>query len=168
MNILILGLGQSLRGDDAAGLEAVRRWQERFPDTAARLHVVYAGLPGLSLLELLEGMQAVILVDAVHAASPPGTLLRLDMEDLAAFTPGSASAHGWGVAETLQVGLSLYSWLAEMQVVVFGIVGKNFDLGASLSAELNIALDSAVLAIEKEVRNLLSKSKQEIGVEMVP
>ena len=26
MNIIVLGIGQSLRGDDAAGLEAVRLW----------------------------------------------------------------------------------------------------------------------------------------------
>ncbi len=160
MNILILGLGQSLRGDDAAGLEAVRRWQERFPGTAARLRVETAGLPGLGLLDLLEGMDAVLLVDAVQAASPPGTLLRLGMEELAAFTPGSASAHGWGVAETLQVGFSLYPWLAGMQVVLIGIVGKNFDLGEGLSAGVNAALEDAVMAIETEACKLLAMEEK--------
>ena len=111
---------------------------------------------GVCLLDLLEGMDAVLLVDAVQAASPPGTLLRLGMEELAAFTPGSASAHGWGVAETLQVGFSLYPWLADMQVVLIGIVGENFDLGEGLSAGVNAALDDAVMAIETEARKLLA------------
>ncbi len=34
MKIAVIGIGQSLRGDDAAGLEAVRQWQEKYPKTA--------------------------------------------------------------------------------------------------------------------------------------
>jgi Ni,Fe-hydrogenase maturation factor len=34
-NILIIGIGQSLRGDDGAGLAAVLRWQQQFPTQAA-------------------------------------------------------------------------------------------------------------------------------------
>jgi hydrogenase maturation protease len=168
MNILIIGLGQSLRGDDSAGLEAVRRWQVRFSGTAARLRVETAGLPGLGLLDLMEGMDAVLLVDAVQADAPPGTLLRLGMEELAAFTPGSASAHGWGVAETLQLGFSLHPWLAVMQVILIGIVGEKFELGAEFSPGVNAALEEAVMAIETEARNLLARKINKPGKGIIP
>jgi len=151
MNILVLGIGQSLRGDDSIGLEAVRRWQADFPETAGRVRVELCELPGLGLLNLLEGMQAAIIVDALHTATVPGTLYRLDPEDLAAFTTGTGSAHGWGVAETLSMGRSLYPALAKCRVTLIGIAGGQFEMGAGLSPAVQAALGKAAAMIEKEV-----------------
>ena len=151
MNILVLGIGQSLRGDDSIGLEAVRRWQADFPETAGRVRVELCELPGLGLLNLLEGMQAAIIVDALHTATVPGTLYRLDPEDLAAFTTGTGSAHGWGVAVTLSMGRSLYPALAKCRVTLIGIAGGQFDMGAGLSPAVQAALGKAAAMIEKEV-----------------
>jgi hydrogenase maturation protease len=153
MKIIVLGIGQSLRGDDAAGLEAVRLWQERFTDTAQKVHVGLSELPGLSLLDMLGGMEAAILVDAVHSSAKPGTLYHLGPEELASFTPGSASAHGWGVAETLALGRSLYPALANTRVTLIGIVGKNFNMGTGLSPEVLAVLEDAAEMIEKEIQS---------------
>ncbi len=54
-----------LRGDDAAGLEAVKLWQAQFPQSAGRVKIDTIELPGLRLLDFLEGMDAAILVDAI-------------------------------------------------------------------------------------------------------
>ena len=155
MKIAVIGIGQSLRGDDAAGLEAVRLWQEKYPQSAARVRMELAELPGSGLLDLLEGIDAAILVDAVHSSAAPGTLIRIGPEDLASFTPDARSAHGWGVAETLQLGRSLYPSLASCCITLIGIVGKQFDLGAGLSPEVRATLAGAVERIEKVVQSLL-------------
>ena len=152
MNILVLGIGQSLRGDDAAGLEAVRLWQKQHPESATGIHVALSELPGLGLLDLLEGMDAAILVDAVHSSAAPGTLHRLGPDDLDAFSTGSGSAHGWGVAETLQLGRSLYSSLAGCRVTLIGIEAGPMEMGASLSPEVQNALEEAAGQIEKELK----------------
>ena len=52
-----------MRGDDAAGLETVRMWQAQHPDTASRVKVEFSELPGLDILDLLEGVEAAIIVD---------------------------------------------------------------------------------------------------------
>jgi len=155
MKIAVIGIGQSLRGDDAAGLEAVRLWQEKYPQSAARVRMELAELPGSGLLDLLEGIDAAILVDAVHSSAAPGTLIRIGPEDLASFTPDARSAHGWGVAETLQLGRSLYPSLASCCITLIGIVGKQFDLGAELSLQVHAALTGSATMIEKEVQGLL-------------
>ena len=155
MNILILGIGQSMRGDDAAGLEAVRLWQQTYPQTAQRVQVELFELPGLALLDRLEGMQAAILVDALQTDTVPGTLHRLDSEELAAFTLDSQSAHGWGVAETLALGRSLYPWLAQCRITLIGVAGRGFVMGAGLSPAVQAALPEAAALIEKEVQRLL-------------
>jgi hydrogenase maturation protease len=155
MRIAVIGIGQSLRGDDAAGLEAVRLWQGKYPETAQKVRVELSELPGLSLLDLLEGIEAAILVDAVHSSAPPGTLTRLGSDDLAAFNPDSQSAHGWGVAETLHLGRSLNPSLAKCRLTLIGIAGMNFKVGAGLSSEVQAALVEAVENIEREVQGLL-------------
>jgi len=121
VKILVIGIGQSLRGDDAAGLGAVRLWQDKFPISAARVHLELSELPGLGLLDLLEGMDAAIIVDTVHSVAPPGTLHHLGPDDLASFTANAGSAHGWGVAETLQLGRTLYPSLAGCRITLIGI-----------------------------------------------
>ena len=155
MKIIVIGIGQSLRGDDAAGLEAVRRWQAKYPGTANRpeVRVETSELPGLGLLHLLEGVQAAVLVDAVQSGAQPGTLHRLGPDDLSSFTPDAGSAHGWGVAETLQLGRSLSPSLAECRLTLIGIAAQRFELGAGLSPQVEAALAEAVELIEEQVRS---------------
>jgi hydrogenase maturation protease len=154
MNFIIIGIGQSLRGDDAAGLEAVRRWQEQYPETAGKLNirVEISELPGLELLDLLEGADAAIIVDAIQASAPPGTILRIGSDELVSFTTDAQSAHGWGVAETLKLGLSLYPSLAACRITLIGIVGKSFEMDAGLSGEVEGSLLEACNWIEKEIQ----------------
>jgi hydrogenase maturation protease len=152
--ILLLGIGQSLRGDDAAGLEAVRLWQAAHPLNTPGLEVQLSELPGLALLELLSGRPAALLVDAVRASAAPGTLQRLGPDELAAFTSDAQSAHGWGVAETLALGRTLYPDLADCRISLIGIVGAQFELGAGLSPAVQAALPAAAGLIEKELQDL--------------
>jgi hydrogenase maturation protease len=154
MKLLVLGIGQSLRGDDAAGLEAVRLWQHLYPQTAQKVQVELCELPGLALLDLLEGFQAAVLVDALQTAAQAGTLLRLGPDELAAFTLDSQSAHGWGVAETLALGGSLYPWLAQCRITLIGIAGSAFGMGAALSPAVQTCLPEAAALIEQEVQAL--------------
>jgi hydrogenase maturation protease len=155
MNILILGIGQSLRGDDAAGLEAVKLWQAQHPDNAAKVQVELSELPGLALLDLLEGMEAAVLVDAVQTSEPAGTVLHLGPDELTGFTQDAASAHGWGVAETLILGHSLFPSLAKCKVTLIGIVGKDFRIGAGLSPDVREALVKAADMVEWEIQNAM-------------
>jgi hydrogenase maturation protease len=121
--IRVIGIGQSLRGDDAAGLEAVRLWQTIYHATHghAEVQVELAELPGIDLLRLLEGAQAAILVDAVRSSSKPGTVHILPENEIAAFSAGSGSAHGWGVAEALTLGRQLMPDCMPQMLVLIGI-----------------------------------------------
>ena len=160
MNILVLGIGQSLRGDDAAGLESVRLWQQRYPLSASRVRLETDELPGLDLLDLLVGMNVAVIVDAVQSKAPAGTVMRLGAEELASFEPEAGFAHGWGVAETLRLGISLYPGLASCRVTLVGIVGSQFDLGVGISLDVRKVLPKAADMIEYEVVGWLKSGKE--------
>jgi hydrogenase maturation protease len=157
MNIVVVGIGQNLRGDDAAGIEAVRRWQAQYPDSISRpgLRVEISELPGLDLLNLLDGAQGAVIADAIQSSAPPGQLHLLGPDDLASFTPDATSAHGWGVAETLQLGRTLSPSLAKCRITLIGIEAGQMAMGAGLSPEVERALDQASDLIEKIVQALL-------------
>lgn len=161
MQVTVIGIGQTIRGDDGAGIAAVRRWQQSFSRTAQRpdVRIQYVELPGLNLLDLLEGSDGAVLVDAVEDLSDPGTIHRLGPNDLASFTSGSQSAHGWGVAETLALARQVQPNLGLIPIRLVGITAAQMQLGAAMSEAVERALQAACVAIEAEVRALLSATE---------
>jgi hydrogenase maturation protease len=155
--VAVIGVGQSLRGDDATGLEAVRTWSEAFRATATLpdVSVEIAELPGLELLGLLHDFEAAVIVDSTRSGAAPGTIQLLTPGRLAAFGSDSKSAHGWGVAETLRLGLSLDPELRRTLICLIGIEGNRYDLGTGISPEVREAIPAATQAIQREVVRLL-------------
>ncbi len=158
MKIAVIGVGQGLRGDDAAGPEVVRRWQAEYPVTAGRSDVCVEStdVTGLALLDLLDGVDGAVLVDAVQSDARPGTLHRLDPEDVPTGAAGLASGHGWGLAETLQLSRLLAPSLKKLHLRLVGIEVGHTELGAGLSDAVRRCLASAVRALQDEVLQLLA------------
>lgn len=135
---VVIGIGNDLRGDDAAGWEAVRRLRG-VPGLV--LHEHGGDAPGL--VSLWGPGDDVVVVDAVVSDEPPGTILEVDA--LAAPLPADvswATTHGAGVAE----GIALARALAELpgRLLVLGIVARRFDLGAPMTEEVEKAVDEVV------------------------
>ncbi len=155
--IKIIGIGQSMRGDDAAGLFAVRFWIEKFhPEILhPEVQVELAELPGIGLLNLLEGVHFAILVDAVHTGASPGTIHSLTEDQLESFCSGSGSAHGWGVAETLSLGRQLAPASLPPDLLLIGIEVGQLDLGETLSPEVYHSLPEVARQIDYHVSTAL-------------
>ncbi len=153
--VAVIGIGQSLRGDDAAGLETVRQWRKKFPETAGRpeVQIEASELPGLALLDVLNDVDAAILVDAVKSSATPGTIHRLSEAELESFTSDSKSAHGWGVAETLRLRQQLTDTKTIIRII--GIEAEQMETGAGLSKTIEDAMPEICEALEEEVNNLL-------------
>jgi hydrogenase maturation protease len=152
-SIKIIGIGQSLRGDDAAGLAAVNLWHETYQAKIHRpdVQMELVELPGIGLLNLLEGSRVTILVDAVHSDAKAGTVHVLTENQLEAFKDGSGSAHGWGVAETLSLGRKLIPSTLPGKLILIGIEAGQLNLGESLSPEVKSALPEVVRLIEQYI-----------------
>jgi hydrogenase maturation protease len=81
--VLVAGMGNDLRQDDGFGIAVVRRLAERGVPAGVRLYE--AGIAGIGLVqELMDGYDAVIIVDVVDRGGEPGTvyLLEADVPDL--------------------------------------------------------------------------------------
>jgi len=146
--ILIIGIGNSFRTDDGAGIAAARRVRDRVPSGVT---VIEATGEGAALLAAWREAEKVILMDAVQSGSPPGTLLRLDL--LAQKIPRSfvrCSSHAFSVAEAIELARALNRF--PPRLIFYGIEGKNFEAGEGLSSEVERALGSLVEQVLEEVR----------------
>jgi hydrogenase maturation protease len=81
VRILIAGVGNVLRVDDAFGVEVARRLADlTLPDG---VRVVETGIAGIALVqELQEGWDVLIVVDAVDHGRPPGTVMFIEPDVL--------------------------------------------------------------------------------------
>jgi hydrogenase maturation protease len=145
--ILILGLGNPLQGDDGIGCRiADELLTHTLPDN---VEVVDGGTPGIGLLNLFEGRQRVIIIDAAEMGQPPGQVVRFRPEDVT--LTGSAqrfSLHRSGVADALALGRELGLALPEM--VVFGVQPERVDWGQGLSPKVEAAVPGLIEAILNE------------------
>ena len=145
--MLVIGIGNELRGDDAAGLEAARLVRERTAgqDVTVRLQQADPS----ALLDQWEGARAVVLVDAMRSGAPPGTIRRFDASEgpLPAGLRRSTSTHAIGLADAIELARALGRLPG--RIVVFAIEGAAFEAGAGLSDAVLRKLDplaGAVLA----------------------
>ena len=80
--ILIAGVGNELRQDDAFGIEFVRAWSNTMPKSE-RINTMEVGIAGIHLVqELHTGYGTLVLVDAVDYKRKPGTISIEEVEEL--------------------------------------------------------------------------------------
>lgn len=148
----VIGVGNPWRGDDAAGLTVARRLQ-----AMPGLDVEVAELEGdlTSLIDVWEGDEHVIVTDAVCSGAEPGTVHRLDAR--ARSLPPDLnrhSTHAVGLATAIEVGRVLDR--LPQRLIVFGIEGQRFDVGAQLTPSVENAIAPTVAAVLDEFRALAS------------
>lgn len=150
-DLLILGLGNVLCGDDGLGAAALARLaRERVLPPG--VDVCDGGTLGLALMPLLEAVRDVILVDAVRADAPPGTLVRLEGDDVPAAALERLSVHQVGVADLL----GALAWRGRMprRLVLLGLVPETLELGLGRSPAVEAALPGLVSAVVGEAERL--------------
>jgi hydrogenase maturation protease len=149
--LLVLGLGNVLCGDDGLGAVAVHLLERRFraPDG---VRVFEGGTLGLSLLPYLEEAREALLVDAIRAEGEPGTLVRLEGDDVAPAVAARLSVHQVGVLDLLEAA----RWRDRYpsRLILLGLVPQSLDLGVGRTPAVEAALPGLVDRIVTEAAAL--------------
>jgi hydrogenase maturation protease len=139
---LVVCVGDPVRGDDGVGHAVAGAVREAAPEVRV---VELAGDAG-GLLDCWSGENVVVVVDALRSDDPPGTLRVLDVSAADPVPAGPAtSSHGLGVAEAVALGRVLGRLPGRL--VLVGVVGGCFDVGAGLTPAVGGAVPSAVEAV---------------------
>lgn len=153
MTVLVAGIGNLFLSDDAFGSEVARRLaQGPVPDG---VEVVDYGIRGMHLaFDLLEGYEALVVVDALPGTGNPGdlTVLRVGPDDLGA---GELDAHGMAPASVLASLGVLGGALPPTWVV--GCQPAGVEEGIGLSPEVEASVDRAVALVHEVLLGQLSQ-----------
>lgn len=154
--ILVAGVGNIFNGDDAFGVEVVRRLADR---TLPRdVDVIDFGIRGVDLAyALIDRYEIAILVDIASRGEAPGTLSIVEPElDEFPASDLAASAHDFDPATVLRLvsqlgGACRKTLLIACQPLVFG--GEEGAMG--LSEPVAAAVEPAAELVEQLVASLI-------------
>lgn len=139
--IVVLGLGNMLMADDGVGLSALARLDEEW-FVPRSVSLVDGGTWGMNLLPVIEGADRLLIFDAIDSDEPPGTVVRLERQDIPRFLGQKLSPH--------QVDLREILALAELrgtlpgQIVALGIQPARVEMSTTLSPVVEEKLEALV------------------------
>ncbi len=163
--ILVAGVGNIFKGDDAFGVEVAQRLARRQLPPAVK--VVDFGIRGIDLTyALLDGYPVVILVDAVERGEPPGTVTLIEPEWPADEEPDPQdllmAPHDLDPAKVLRLVRALGGRCDRLLLVGCEPLtfGDEEEGAMGLSPPVAAAVDEAVKAIETLIGELIEEDKR--------
>lgn len=148
-SVLVLGLGNILMSDDGVGVRAVQEMDARY-DFSEFVSLVDGGTMGLDLLPMIEDCSRLLILDAVTADSPPGTMVRADGEEITSFLSSKISPHQLGVKD-LFFCARMRGRMPE-HAVLLGVAVKNIDTGYGLTGPVADSLAPLMESALKQLR----------------
>jgi len=146
MDTVVIGVGNRMRRDDAAGPLVIDRLTVKAV-TGVRLVEVAGDAP--EIIDAWRGVRRAVVVDAVFSGGTPGEVHRVDARRGVPASWRSASSHLVGLAEAVELATALECVPDEL--VVYGIEAKNVGPGEGLSRPVAKAMDDLVDAVVEEV-----------------
>lgn len=144
--MLVAGIGNRWRGDDAAGLLVAEQLALLCPGNVA---IAQFETPGPELLDLWCSSMSVILVDAVIKGAPPGTLHRLNLLQKPVAWAAAVSSHAFDLLTIVELARVLDR--LPKRLVLYGIEACNLEPGDTLSAAVASAIPGCVASIAREI-----------------
>lgn len=153
--IAVLALGNLMHGDDGVGIHLLRSLQAQSSALIAEaeahridLRWIEGGTLGLELTHSLEGVDYLLVLDAVAMRQAPGTVARYAGGSLYQLPPGR-SVHLMGLADLL-VAIRLLGD-APREVVLLGVEPASTAWGLEMSSEVTAALPLLMSVAAKQI-----------------
>lgn len=149
--IVILGMGNLLLQDEGVGIHLIQMLSKDALDYA-NLEIIDGGTSPESLLTI-EGVDKLIIIDAVKGGKEPGTIYCFGLDDVILDSSLRLSLHQMSMIDSLRI-LNLIDKQPK-NIVIIGIEPKNIDFGLGLSPEVREKLaelkDLAIKEVKSEV-----------------
>ncbi len=159
--IRVLGLGNLMRTDDAAGMLAVRRLSED-RRLSHEIEVIEGGTLGLDLLHAVYGISHLLVLDAVDTRGGPRNVGKIRGRETGR-SSDFKSVHLLGLSDLINVMRLMEA--PPMDIVLLGVQPESTDWGTALTpavaASQNRLVEIALTQIsqwEEEISSLLTQT----------
>ncbi|GGV00202.1 hypothetical protein GCM10010260_40860 [Streptomyces filipinensis] len=155
--VVVIGVGNPLRGDDGVGPAAVEALRARVPD--GTVLAVSDGEPA-RMLDLWRGADTVVVVEALRTRpTRPGELHVLSAADAASWTAATASTHALGLGECLALAAALDQ--LPPRLVVHAMEVADVEVGEGLSGVVRSALPELIDRVAASVRQAHGQDREQ-------
>jgi hydrogenase maturation protease len=142
---VVLGIGNTLCEDEGVGVHAALALQLGF-DLPEGVEVIDGGTAGMELLDPLADLDLLLVLDAVKAPQPPGSLVCLQGAEVPVFFRNKLSPHQVSICDVLA---SLeFAGSAPRTLLLVGVVPERMDLGLAMTpaiaARVPAMVDAAI------------------------
>ncbi|WP_228012068.1 HyaD/HybD family hydrogenase maturation endopeptidase [Flavobacterium hungaricum] len=146
--ILVLGIGNYLMGDEGVGVHFINRIdQSKFPKNVS---FIDGGTGGFTLIPYIENHKKVIIVDATMDGKEEGTIALLKPRFSEDF-PVSLSGHNFGLKDMVDI-LSMLDTMPEIYLYTITI-SKMEPMCMSLSPKVDAAIKKVTQQIIEQIQN---------------
>lgn len=152
--VVVICVGNPQRGDDGVGRAVARALGDSLGDT----EVIEEEGEATRVMARLEGADAAYIVDACVSGMRSGEIRRFEVGEgplpQAAFA--SASTHGFGLAEALELARTLGA--LPPCCVVYAIEGESFEIGAPMSPPVAAAVAVVADRLRKDIMGVTGRA----------
>ncbi|HEV2637784.1 MAG TPA: hydrogenase maturation protease [Actinocrinis sp.] len=147
--VLVIGCGNLLRGDDGVGPILVRHLWNRGVPEGARL--VDGGTAGMDVAFQMRGAKRVVIVDASATGAEPGTVYRVPGSEFAELPPlQGLHTHSFRWDHAISFARWALAGECPEDITVFLIEAAGVGFGAELSAPVAAAMEQVIGLVEWE------------------
>jgi hydrogenase maturation protease len=146
---LVLGVGNKLMSDEGVGVHVIERLAADY-QIPKEVQVLDGGTLGMDLLYYLEGVENLLLVDAVETHKEPGTIIHLEGEEVPAFLAMKISPHQIGVPDMLAA--AKFKDLYPSRLVLWGIQPQLMEIGLDLSPLVESKVGTLVGSLVEQLK----------------
>lgn len=148
--VLVIGIGNAYRHDDAAGLMVARRLKEQDLSSCDVREQIGEGT---ALMDLWKGAERVVVVDAVQSGAVPGTIHCFHAKQDGLPAPiFRDSTHAFGLIEAVELSSALKQ--LPLNFVIYGIEGEHFEAGTGCSSAVLNAVKDLAEKLPQEIENM--------------
>ncbi len=140
MKTLVLGIGNTILGDDGVGVETVKAIAERISDD--NVDILDTPYDGLNLFDFIRDYERLIVIDAVLTQnSEAGKVYRLTPDALPPPSASGAASHNLNLATTLELGNRLFPGEMPREVTIFTVA---IDDVVTITEEMTDSVKQAI------------------------
>ena len=148
MSTLVLGIGNVLLTDEGVGVRSLNELERRYT-FSDDVELLDGGTSGIELLRHIEGRDNLIIIDAMTYDQPPGSVYRVESEDVPSVFRTRISPHQLGLSDLLAA--ALLTDCMPPGLVLFGVEPESVDIGLELTETVEKSLPKLIKVVVAEL-----------------
>ncbi len=130
MRAVVLGIGNTILSDEAAGVRAVELLEQRY-QVSDNVLVIDGGTSGMEMIEDLSNLDFLIVIDVVKTGAAPGTVVKIAGDEIPVFFRRKLSPHQIALPDVL-ASLELLGTMPK-EIIVLGVEPISLELGLEMT-----------------------------------